>query len=68
MHTRTKKLRQLMKDHDLTAVTVGGIVGRTHQTVRTWRMESTPRPIPKNTLRLLELELLSRKGRRSSGK
>lgn len=56
MNNRTKRLRQIMAKHKLTANQVAGILGRTQQTVRMWRV-GTPRTIPEHALELLEFKL-----------
>lgn len=55
MHKNTKTLRTLMKRHKLTAATVAHALGREVNTVRIWRMKETPRVIPNDTLKLLDL-------------
>jgi hypothetical protein len=54
---RTAKLRALMKDHNLSAADVGGILNREAQTVRSWSCKYPQRAIPEALLELLELKL-----------
>lgn len=55
---RTERLCQLMFDHQVNSVQVGRILGRSAQTVRSWRC-NYDRTIPSQLLRLLEHELAS---------
>lgn len=55
MHTNTKKLRALMKRHNLNSADVAKVLGREVNTVRIWRMKETPRVIPNDTLKLLDM-------------
>lgn len=57
LHANTKKLHDLMKRHRLTAPEVARLLGREANTVRVWRVVDTVRPIPDDTLKLLELLL-----------
>jgi hypothetical protein len=54
---RTKKLRELMARHRLTAADVGEILDRDPHTVRVWRVKKTTRPIPQAMLELLTFKL-----------
>lgn len=64
MHERTKRLRQLMAQHRLSALDVSKMVGRSEQTVRTWRCksENNSKVIPWQLLELLELKINKRGG------
>jgi hypothetical protein len=53
---RTEQLLKLMDEYNLNAPAVGRILGRTGQTVRSWRTASD-RTIPDYLLRLLKHEL-----------
>lgn len=57
MHVNTEKLHQLMDRYKVDAAQVAELLGREVNTVRVWRVESTVRPIPDDTLRLLEVLL-----------
>lgn len=57
MHKNTKKLRELMKRHALSAPDVASLLGRKPNTVRVWRVTETTRPIPSETLELLRYKL-----------
>jgi hypothetical protein len=57
MHERTKKLIDLMAEHQLKAADVAKILGRNANTVRVWRC-SNSQIIPADALRLLEMTLL----------
>lgn len=74
MHPNTEKLHKLMDRHKVDAAQVAEILGREVNTVRVWRVESTVRPIPDDTLDLLEMKLKARAAKlkerkaKSSGK
>lgn len=57
MHKNTKKLRQLMRKHNVRATEVAELLGREVNTVRVWRVQETKRVIPNDTLELLALKL-----------
>lgn len=60
MHPNTEKLHKLMDRHKVDAQDVADMLGREVNTVRVWRVESTVRPIPDDTLALLEMKLQER--------
>lgn len=61
MNERTKQLLQLMAEHNLSAAQVGELVGRSAQTVRTWRCGTTEsKVIPAQTLELLALKVAAK--------
>lgn len=57
MHPNTERLHQLMEKHKLTAEDVAEILSREVNTVRVWRVKETVRPIPDDSLRVLEMTL-----------
>lgn len=57
MDAKTKKLRQLMQAHKLTANDVADMLHRSPNTVRVWRCKNPQRIIPTDALRLLEIVL-----------
>lgn len=56
MDERTKRLHDIMAQHDLSCRDVGRILGRTEQTVLIWRCKSG-KNIPAHQLELLALKL-----------
>ena len=60
MHPNTEKLHQLMERHKVDAAEVADMLGRRVNTIRVWRVSDTERPIPDDTLRLLEALLQQR--------
>lgn len=60
MHPNTERLHKLMERHKVDATEVADLLGREVNTVRVWRVESTVRPIPDDTLALLEMKLQER--------
>lgn len=62
MDKNTKRLHTLMKIHRLTCKQVGEILDRETITVRIWRV-GKPRIIPRDALKLLEIECASRGAR-----
>lgn len=58
MHKRTKRLREIMTQKNITVAEVATMLGRTPQTVRTWRVATggNARVIPAHLLELLELK------------
>lgn len=60
MHPNTERLHQLMDKHKVSAEDVAEILGREINTVRVWRVQETVRPIPDDSLRLLEVLLQAR--------
>lgn len=65
MHENTKKLRKLMKQHQLRAADVAAMLGRQDNTVRVWRVKETQRVIPDDALELLGMKLAQRSGERA---
>lgn len=60
MHPNTEKLHKLMAKHKVDAQEVADMLGREVNTVRVWRVETTVRPIPDDTLALLKMKLKDR--------
>lgn len=60
MNERTQALHDLIKEHNLSSRDVAELLGRTEQTVRHWRTESSVRPIPQDALELLKFKLKER--------
>lgn len=60
MHERTAKLHELMQRYKVDATVVAELLNREVNTIRVWRVEDTKRPIPKDTLQLLEAVLAAR--------
>jgi len=60
MDKRTKRLRDLMAKHSMTAADVAELLDRSPQTVRVWRCRYDARVIPADALRVLELTLATR--------
>jgi len=60
MDKRTKRLRDLMAKHNMTAADVAELLDRSPQTVRVWRCKYDARTIPCDALRVLELTLATR--------
>jgi hypothetical protein len=58
MNEKTKRLRDLMTAHKMTAADVGEILHRKPHTVHVWMCDA--RVIPADALRVLELELARR--------
>jgi hypothetical protein len=58
MHNRTKRLRKLVAEHNLTPEDVGTMLGRTEMTVRIWMCKTDrSKVIPPQLLELLELKV-----------
>lgn len=57
MHTRTKRLRDLMADRALNAAAVAEMLDRKPATVIMWRCRNGVRVIPDTALQLLEFKL-----------
>lgn len=57
---RTETLKKIMADNKLLAKTVGALIGKSAQTVRTYRCAGGHRVISPEHLRLLELELAAK--------
>lgn len=56
---RTRRLHELMREHELRSTDVADLVGRSSQTVRLWRCES--KIIPSHALIALEFAIAERK-------
>lgn len=57
MHTRTKRLHEIMAERGLTAANVADILNRKRATVNMWRCRNSTRVIPETALQLLEFKL-----------
>lgn len=66
MHANTEKLHKLMTRYKVDAEQVAELLGREVNTVRVWRVQETVRPIPADTLALLEMKLKDREAKRKA--
>lgn len=57
MNTKTKRLKALMKAHDLTVEQVAAMTDRSATTVKIWKCKHPARVIPDHLLQLLELKV-----------
>lgn len=57
MNQQTRRLREIMETHQLSAEDVAQILGRSATTVRIWRCRDERRSIPALALRVLEASL-----------
>lgn len=57
MNTKTKRLKALMKAHDLTVEQVATMTDRSATTVKIWKCKHPARVIPDHILQLLELKV-----------
>lgn len=61
MNQQTKRLREIMETHHLSAEDVAQILDRSVSTVRIWRCKDQRRTIPALALRVLEASLVDLK-------
>lgn len=57
MNAKTKRLKAIMKDHDLSVEQVATMTERSATTVKIWKCKHPARVIPDHLLQLLELKV-----------